>query len=95
MVSDFGANRNQGSTGRLAYGTDSFGQPVIHHLRWRDETTVSVAPRHAPTKSYELGPLDYAAGLLRTQLGDFNAAFSEAEFPRRVKDGFPGLRARP
>lgn len=26
-------------------------------LRWRDDTTVSVAPRHAPVQSYELGPL--------------------------------------
>jgi hypothetical protein len=25
--------------------------------RWRDETTVSIAPRHAPKHSYELGPL--------------------------------------
>ncbi len=25
--------------------------------RWRDETTVSVAPRHAPAQSYEIGPL--------------------------------------
>lgn len=25
--------------------------------RWHDETTVTVAPRHVPTQSYQLGPL--------------------------------------
>ena len=50
--------------------------------RWQDETTVSVAPRHSPTQSYQLGPLDDAARLLRARLGDFDNVFSEEEFSR-------------
>lgn len=33
------------------------GNLLFTILRWRDDTTVSVAPRHAPVQSYELGPL--------------------------------------
>lgn len=70
------------------------GNLLFTTLRWQDETTVSVAPRHAPTQSYELGRLDYAAGILRTRLEDLNSAFSEYEFPHRAREGFPGLHAR-
>lgn len=71
------------------------GNLLLTILRWRDETTVSVAPRHAPTQSYELGPLDYAARLLQTRLEDLNAAFSEEEFSR-LRPGFrPWDHTRP
>jgi hypothetical protein len=33
------------------------GNLLFTILRWRGDTTVSVAPRHAPVQSYELGPL--------------------------------------
>ena len=33
------------------------GNLLFTILRWRDDTNVSVAPRHAPVQSYELGPL--------------------------------------
>jgi hypothetical protein len=58
------------------------GNLLLTVLRWQDETTVSVAPRHSPAQSFQLGPLDDAARLLRARLGDFNAAFSEDEFSR-------------
>lgn len=58
------------------------GNLLLTILRWRDETTVSVAPRHSPTQSYQLGPMDDAARLLRARLEDFNTAFSEEEFFR-------------
>ena len=58
------------------------GNLLLTILRWQDETTVSVAPRHSPTQTYQLGPLDDAARLLRARLGDFNTAFSEEEFSR-------------
>jgi len=53
--------------------------------RWRDETNVSVAPRHCPRQSYQLGSLDDAARLLRTRAEDLNAAFSEEEFSRETR----------
>ena len=56
-------------------------------LRWRDETTVSLASRHAPAQSYQLGPLNDAARLLRTRLEGLNTAFSEEEFSR-LRQGF-------
>ena len=63
------------------------GNLLLTVLRWRDETTVSLASRHAPTQSYQLGPLDDAARLLRTRLEDLNAAFSEEELSR-LRQGF-------
>ena len=71
------------------------GNLLFTILRWRDETTVSVAPRHSPKQHYELGSLDDAARLLRTRLEDLNVAFCEEEFPHSVKEGFLGLHARP
>ena len=62
------------------------GNLLFTILRWRDETTVSVAPRHSPTKSYQLGSLGHAARLLRARLGDFNTALSEEEFSRLSAD---------
>lgn len=59
-----------------------FGNLLFTVLRWRDETTVSVAPRHSPTQSYQLGSLHDSAKLLRTRVEDLNIAFSEEEFPR-------------
>ena len=35
----------------------SWGNLLFTVVRWRDETNVSVAPRHAPRESYEIGPL--------------------------------------
>jgi hypothetical protein len=63
------------------------GNLLFTILRWRDETTVSVAPRHSPTQSYQLGSLDDAARLLRTRLEDLNVAFSDEEFSR-AREGF-------
>ena len=34
-----------------------WGNLLFTVVRWRDETNVSVAPRHAPRESYEIGPL--------------------------------------
>jgi hypothetical protein len=61
------------------------GNLLFTILRWRDETSVSVAPRHFPTQSYQLGSLDDAAKLLRTRLEDLNVAFSEQEFSRETR----------
>jgi hypothetical protein len=57
--------------------------------RWHDETTVSVAPKHSPAQSYQLGSLDDAARLLRTRVEDLNAAFSEEEFSRETRFYLP------
>jgi hypothetical protein len=61
------------------------GNLVFTILRWRDETTVSVAPRHSPTQSYQLGSLDDTARLLQKRVEDLNAAFSEKEFSRATE----------
>ena len=66
------------------------GNLLFTVVRWRDETNVSVAPRHAPTESYKLGFLDDAARLLQTRLEDLNAGFSEERFPN-FSVGFKGL----
>jgi hypothetical protein len=34
-----------------------WGNLLFTVVRWRGETIISVAPRHAPGKSYEIGPL--------------------------------------
>ena len=71
------------------------GNLLFTILRWRDETTVSVAPRHSPAQSYQLGPLDDAARLLRTRLEDLNVAFSEEKFSRETRFCLPDfLRSR-
>jgi len=57
------------------------GNLLFTIVRWRDETNVSVAPKHAPTESYQLGFLDDAARLLQAHLEDLNAGFSEERFP--------------
>ena len=35
----------------------SYGNLLFTIVRWRDETIVRVAPRHAPKESYGIGPL--------------------------------------
>lgn len=71
------------------------GNLLFTILRWRDETTVSVAPKHSPTQSYQLGSLDDAARLLRTRAEDLNVAFSEEEFSRETRFYLPDfLRSR-
>jgi hypothetical protein len=71
------------------------GNLVFTILRWRDETTVSVAPRHSPTQSYQLGSIDDAARLLRERAEDLNVAFSEEEFSRETRFYLPDfMRSR-
>jgi len=71
------------------------GNLLFTILRWRDETTVSVSPKHSPTQSYQLGSLEDAARLLRTRAEDLNVAFSEEEFSRETGFYLPDfLRSR-
>jgi hypothetical protein len=40
----------------------SYGNLLFTIVRWRDEVTVSVAPRHSPSENHEIGPLIAAIG---------------------------------
>lgn len=48
-------------------------------VRWRDETAVSVAPRHVPTESRELGPLIAAIEGRHFSQGDIVTDLADVE----------------
>jgi hypothetical protein len=54
-------------------------------VRWRDETIISVAPRHAPEKSYQIGPVVAALE---------SRNFSERDVVHNLTDAARVLRPR-